>query len=265
MSTPPILEPRGREAGIIDPIRLYRKKRRIPSRVVLCFFWELLRDAARRGELTLRHRLRGEGEPVPVYTAGRGRHAVTVAWPGVSAPFAASILEELVGLGGRQFLCCGSAGVLDGRIPVGMPIVITKALRDEGTSYHYQRPGRWSHPDRGATAALKEACRRAKLRYRVGASWTTDGVYRETPKLIRERRAEGCLAVEMEAAAFFAVARYRQVPFGQILYAGDDVSGERWSHRDWLGQRQAREVLFRLTLDAARHLDRSSAEPTKVR
>lgn len=251
---PPILEWPGSGPGIIDPVRLYRKRPRLPPRVVLCFFKEVLEAAAAAGDLTPLPPMTGEGDPLPLYVAGRGARAVTVARPGIAAPFAAATLEQLIGRGGRAFLCCGSAGVLDGAIPVGTPIVVTRALRDEGTSYHYQRPGRWARPDPEATRLLKQACREAGVRYRVGATWTTDGLFRETPALIRRRRAEGCLTVEMEAAAFFAVARFRDLPFGQILYAGDDVSGERWDHRGFTGQREARERLFRITLAAARRL-----------
>lgn len=251
---PPILEWPGSAPGIIDPTKLYRRRRRIPPRVVLCFFKEVLEKAAAAGELTLLSTLGGEGDPLPVYVAGQGREAVTVARPGISAPFAAATLEELIGLGGRAFLCAGGAGVLDGEIPVGTPIVVTRALRDEGTSYHYQRPGRWCRPDLGATKILDAACRERGLPFRRGATWTTDAVFRETPAQIRLRRAEGCLTVEMEAAAFFAVARFRGVPFGQILYAGDDVSGDTWNNRSWMQQTEARESLFRLALAAARCL-----------
>jgi hypothetical protein len=58
----------------------------------------------------------------------------------------------------------------------------------------------------------------------------------------------------MEAAAFFAVARFREVPLAMALYAGDDVSGETWRHRDWSRQREIREELFALGLDACRRL-----------
>ena len=63
------------------------------------------------------------------------------------------------------------------------------------------------------------------------------------------RRADGCHVVEMEAAAFFAVAHYRGVTFAQMLYAGDDVSGAEWDHREW--QRlPVRERLFWLAAEA---------------
>ena len=68
------------------------------------------------------------------------------------------------------------------------------------------------------------------------------------------RRDEGCLTVEMEAAAFFAVAQFRGVTLGQMLYAGDDVSGAEWDERDWRNQYGVRESLFWLAVEAVMHL-----------
>jgi len=64
------------------------------------------------------------------------------------------------------------------------------------------------------------------------------------------RRAEGCLTVEMEASAFFAVAQFRVVTFGQLLYGGDDLGGEAWDHRDWVSHSSVREKLFWLAVEA---------------
>jgi purine-nucleoside phosphorylase len=86
--------------------------------------------------------------------------------------------------------------------------------------------------------------------YIVGKTWTTDAFYRETPGKVARRREEGCLTVEMEAAAFFAVARFRDVDFGQILYGGDDVSGEAWDTRRWNQRSSVREELFWLSVEA---------------
>jgi nucleoside phosphorylase len=63
------------------------------------------------------------------------------------------------------------------------------------------------------------------------------------------RKREGCLTVEMEAAAFFAVAQFRRVQFGQILYGGDDLGGDNWDHRNW-NRHQIREQLFTLAAEA---------------
>jgi nucleoside phosphorylase len=65
--------------------------------------------------------------------------------------------------------------------------------------------------------------------------------------------AQGCLTVEMEAAAFFAVAQYRGVPFGQLLYGGDDLSGDEWDGRAWQDH-SGREKLFWLAAEAALRL-----------
>ena len=68
------------------------------------------------------------------------------------------------------------------------------------------------------------------------------------------RRAEGCLTVEMEASALFAVARFRGIAAAQLLYAGDDLSGDEWDHRGWHKEASARERLFDLAVDAVQRL-----------
>lgn len=246
----PILEFPGSGKSIIEPARLKAGKDRIPGRCVLCFFGEVIKKLRRKGELKQIHQLTGEGDPNPVYVLGRGKKQLTVCWPGVTAPFASVVLEELIALGGRKFIACGGAGVLDSGIPPGRLIVPTAALRDEGTSYHYQKAGRFSRPHPDAVRAIKAACRSKNQEILAGKTWTTDAVFRETPGIIKRRRSEGCIAVEMEAAAFFAVARFRKVRFGQILYAGDDVSGSAWDPRGWSRRFAVREDLFWLAVDA---------------
>ena len=78
------------------------------------------------------------------------------------------------------------------------------------------------------------------LRWRVG----------ETPDKVALRRSEGCITVEMEAAAFFAVAQFRDVEFAQMLYGGDDVSGDEWNSRKWQKHEAIREELFWLAAEA---------------
>jgi len=76
-------------------------------------------------------------------------------------------------------------------------------------------------------------------------------VHRETRAKVSLRRAEGCITVEMEAAALLAVARFRGVGLGQILYAGDSLAGEVWDHSDWVHAHDAREAPFWVAMDAA--------------
>ena len=78
----------------------------------------------------------------------------------------------------------------------------------------------------------------------------TDAVYCETEVKVRHRKAEGCLTVEMEAVAFFAVAQFRSVQFDQLLYGGDDVSSSEWDSRLWDSHTSVREKLFWLAAEA---------------
>ncbi len=64
------------------------------------------------------------------------------------------------------------------------------------------------------------------------------------------RRSEGCLTVEMEAAGLMAVAQFRNVIYGQVLYGGDDLSGAEWSNRGWQSRQEIRENLFWLAVEA---------------
>ena len=80
--------------------------------------------------------------------------------------------------------------------------------------------------------------------YTTGKTWTTDAMYRETPEMIELRRNEGCITVEMETAAFFAVSKYYNIHLAQLLYAGDDVSGEKWDTRNWNHQMNVRSNMI---------------------
>jgi purine-nucleoside phosphorylase len=71
---------------------------------------------------------------------------------------------------------------------------------------------------------------------------------------VQMRQEAGCGAVEMEAAALFAVARFRDVELAQILYAGDDLSGELWDSRNWNSKWEVRARLLELAATACGRL-----------
>jgi uridine phosphorylase len=184
------------------------------------------------------------------YEFEQGGKRLAFLHPGVGAPVAAGMLEGAIALGCRKFIACGGAGVLNREIAVGHIVVPDTAVRDEGTSYHYLAPGREAQASPEGVDAIERVLRAHNVPYLVGKTWTTDAPYRETPNKVKMRRAEGCLTVEMEAAAFFAVAQFRGVIFAQMLYGGDDVSGTEWDHRDWNNRTTVREKLFWLAAEA---------------
>ncbi len=248
--TYPILEFDPSNDALIDPARVVEPVD-IPRAAVICFFQdviEALRVAGRLAHCTTQRSELGD-HPVYTFDVGDGR-TVAVFHPGVGAPLAAGMLEEVIARGCRAFVACGGAGALDRDLTVGHLVVPIAAVRDEGTSYHYLPPAREVTADPAALAAIEQALQAHQVPYVLAKTWTTDAFYRETPRKIAHRREEGCAVVEMEAAALFAVARFRGVPLGQILYAGDDVSGDVWDSRDWHVRGSVRERLFYLAVEA---------------
>ena len=130
-------------------------------------------------------------------------------------------------------------------------IVPTSAVRDEGTSYHYAEPTREINADEKMVKVITDYFDKNGIEYLKGKTWTTDALYRETKERTALRKAEGCVTVEMEASALMAVAQYKGVDLGQILYAGDDLSGVDWDRRADNPREAVREKLLEITLDIA--------------
>jgi uridine phosphorylase len=128
----------------------------------------------------------------------------------VGAPFAVLIAEELFASGCRLLLSLTSAGQIVPAGPTPYFVIIERALRDEGTSYHYAAPSQYGEADPALVAAAAGALAAQGLRAIVGASWTTDAPFRETAESIEAAKAKGILAVEMEAAALYTFAKVNQ-------------------------------------------------------
>jgi uridine phosphorylase len=246
----PLLENDLAAPGVVTPGAM-RSKGTVPPDVVLCFFPEAIDDVAARPDARRRASMRTEMGRHQVWELDQAGATVGIAHPGVGAPLAAAMLEELIALGGRRFTVCGAAGALVEELVLGHAVVVDSAVRDEGTSFHYRAPSRVIDAQAVGVDALVAACHRLGAAHTVGRTWTTDAVYRETRERVARRRDEGCVTVEMEAAALLAVADYRDVLLGQVLLAGDSLAGEAWDHRGWTRARDARTALFEVALSAA--------------
>ncbi len=245
----PILEFDPSREAFIEPSRVIRP-RDVPECAVLCFFRDVIDTVAREHQATTPAHVTSEAGRWPLYEIDVDGRRLAFAQPGVGAPLGAGVLEELIAYGCKRFVVCGGAGVLSAELTLGHLVVPTAALRDEGTSYHYAPPSRSIAPADAAVRAVEDALRRDGVPYVTGTTWTTDAYYRETPQRIARRRAEGALVVEMEAAALFAVAAFRGVPLGYLLYGGDDLSSDVWDSRHWQKQTSVREKVFWLAVEA---------------
>jgi uridine phosphorylase len=147
----------------------------------------------------------------------------------VGASFAVLLAEELFASGCDFLISVTSSGQI---LPKEHPpffVLIKKALRDEGTSYHYLPPSDYSHLDPSLLAILDGAFDNVAVPVYQGATWTTDAPFRETAFAIEHARSEGILAVEMEAAALYAFAQARQKPvtcFAHVTNQMGNIEGD---------------------------------------
>jgi uridine phosphorylase len=247
---PPILEFDPARDALIEPAMIVRPVEGMPRATVICFFSEIVDEVCAEGRAEHLVTL-GMESPRPLYVLETGRgERVGVLHAGVGAPMVTALMEEVIALGSRAFVACGGAGAIVRDLALGHVVVPDRAVRDEGTSYHYLPPAREVEADPADVAVAVAVLERNRVPHTVAKTWSTDAPFRETAARVAARRAEGCITVEMETAACLAVARHRGVRFAQYLYAGDDLSGEAWDHRSWQ-KWSARRALFDLAVEAA--------------
>lgn len=128
----------------------------------------------------------------------------------VGASYAVLLAEQLFVSGCRFLVSMTSAGQILEQGPPPYFVLIDRALRDEGTSYHYLPPSEFVDADVRLIQSAMEALASIVPPVYRGATWTTDAPFRETPGAIENCRARNILAVEMEAAALYAFAKARK-------------------------------------------------------
>lgn len=209
-----------------EPSRLYDEDESVPQSVVLCFqppVYEYAREAYDGSDLSPNH---------PRYSlyslAATGGTVGVVGYLGIGGPATARVLEELVACGVETFVIVGHAGSLQRDVGAGDVVVVDRALRDEGTSYHYLEPARSVDASQSVSRSLVESAEKSGETVHVGTTWTIDAMFRQTVPEVRQHAADGVLTVDMEAASAFAVAKYRGVEAGAAFVVSDYVGPENW-------------------------------------
>ena len=155
-----------------------------------------------------------------------GERQVALVRLGIGAPAAVTVLEELIALGVKRIIVVGTGGSLQPALPIGSLAIATGAIREDGTSFHYAPAGVEVAPDAALSRALGEAVSTLGSSVAFGPMWTTDAPYRELQSKVAVYGAMGALAVEMEAAALFALGAFRQVKVGLFLDISDELFHE---------------------------------------
>jgi len=147
-----------------------------------------------------------------------------VMMTGIGSPNAVTVFEELIALGGKEFINMGAAGGLN---TFGV-FLCDKAIRDEGTSSHYIKHEKFSYPDENLTKKLGISMEKMGLNYVKGTTWTIDAPYRETKAEIEHYKKIDVKTVEMEASALFTVAKVRRVKIASAFVVTDILGEEKW-------------------------------------
>lgn len=243
----PILEFDSSLRAKIEPSNVI-KKRDVPEYCVITFFGDVIKRMLDGGRLKKVAEFFTATVVLPIYETEFNGKIIGIVQGYLGAAGSGGQLEELIAMGFKKFIVCGGAGVLKKDIQVGHLIVPDSAIRDEGLSYHYLEPSREVECNKQALKCITHYLEINQIPFIKAKTWTTDAFYRETEEKIALRVSEGCVTVEMEAAAFFAVAKFRNVILGQLLYGGDDLSGIEWDSRRWNSLEDLRTNLVDLSM-----------------
>lgn len=223
------------KCAVINPDMIVNKIGNFPEVTVSCFSEKLLnsvRDCLETKEIAYLHSASG---PNPVYEAEYGGKRFALFKSMVGEPLCAAQYEDLMAMGSKRLILLGNCGVLDKQIEDCGIIIPTRAIRDEGTSYHYAEPGDTIEVNHRYKEEFKEILKKFGYSYVEGMTWTTDAAYRETKEKVSRRKKQGAICVEMECAGMQALCDFRGTEFFQFFYAGDNLDHSEWEPRSLSG------------------------------
>lgn len=173
---------------------------------------------------------------------------------GGGSPMTVELAEEFAAMGAKCMILMTWGGILQPDLNPGDIVVIDKAIRDEGTSYHYLPPAKYVDADAELADKLMEAIHARGGTCSRGTTWTTDAPFRETPEEIRQYQAEGVKTVEMESAGLFTVGQVRNIPTASVVIGMDKLADLRWQVPDRLDSiLKSLDLVYAASLDVLKN------------
>ena len=157
---------------------------------------------------------------------------VTIGNGGRYAPDTAMTTEILCAAGTDSLIRVGSCGSLQDHVKIGDLVIVTGAIRGEGTTSYYV-PKNFStlaHAD--VVQALQRAAESLRVRHHLGWIFTTDALFQETPALIRELNEQKVSSIDMVTSAFLTIAQLRGKKAGAVLAVSDECVHGKFAFRD---------------------------------
>ncbi len=205
----------------------------LPKKCIYAFLEEEIDRYAQEVEAECVGEFVSATKTYPVYVMDYKGEKVCLAQAPVGSAPAAQFMDWLIGYGVEQIISTGTCGVL-ADIEENAFLVPVRALRDEGTSYHYAAPSRYMEMQIEAISVIEQVLEQLGVPYEEVMTWSTDGFYRETAEKVAYRKEEGCAVVEMECAALAAVAQLRGAVWGELLFTADSLADlDNYDQRDW--------------------------------
>lgn len=222
----------------------------LPANCIAIFFKDIVEELANSPYATEIGRVPWETGDVVYYLYKKDNIELCFYHSWVGASISAAVMDLTIALGAKKIIACGGCGVLDNSIDEGRILVPIKAVRDEGTSFHYIAPSLEICCNNELLTKLLDYIKTKNIPIALVKTWTTDGFYRETEQRRQIRMQQGCSTVDMEFSALCAVAQFRHVYFAQLFYAGDVVElAQQYDERNWQSDRATRKNLINLILN----------------
>lgn len=245
----PILEYDPDPSSVITPTH-ERLGLKLPEKAVFAFLGSQIDRYAKQINAPVIAQFGSITKKYPVYAVEHRGEQICLCQAPVGAAASVQILDWLIGYGVSKVISAGSCGALID-LPENTFLLPTKALRDEGTSYHYLPPARFVELNGHVLSSMKNTLERLGLSCAECVTWSTDGFFRETRAMVEHRTAEGCSVVDMECAALTACAQFRGVEFGQLLFTADTLACmDRYDERNWGKDSLEKALLLSLELAA---------------
>ena len=218
----PILEYDDSSLEVIPPDHDWTAGR-LPEKCLFAFLGDIVHRYAEKQNADVAETLITVSADIKVYVLHEEKEDICLVQSPIGAAASAQVLDTLVCCGCKKVIAAGSCGVL-ADFAENAFIVPRKALRAEGTSYHYLPASRYIELDKEPISVMQETFRKHNLPFVTCNTWTTDGFFRETKDMVRYRLEEGCSVVEMECAALAACSRKRGARFGQFFFTADSLA-----------------------------------------
>lgn len=167
-----------------------------------------------------------------MYTGELDGKRVSIGNGGRFAPETAITTEILCGAGAESLIRVGSCGSLQDHVKIGDLVIVTGALRGDGTSRYYVAENFSTVADAGIVAALKRAAEELQARYHLGWIFTTDALFQETPALIQQLNEQHVSSIDMVTSTFLTISQVRGKKAGAVLAVSDECLYGKFGFRD---------------------------------